>query len=178
MDRDTWRCVSCHGWDYLGKDGERGKAVPGLTAPSLGGLQNLPLDDIVARIRAPDHPFPIDQLPELTDQLLALFINRGQYSMSQFFDDEGRAVGDGELGQDVFDGACITCHQIDGRAFLRGELGDRSSLGWVVRNRPEQSLHKILNGAPATEMLALRFLSTWQIADLVAYVQTLDPQEE
>ena len=27
--RDTWRCVSCHGWDYRGREGERAAAVPG-----------------------------------------------------------------------------------------------------------------------------------------------------
>ncbi len=178
LARDTWRCVSCHGWDYLGKDGERGRTVAGLAAPSLGDLQNEPLKDVVARIRNQDHPFPIDKLPELTDQLLAMFITRGQHSVGQFFDEKGEALGDAELGQDIFEGACINCHQLDGRRFLRGEIGDRSSLGWIVRNRPEQSLHKILNGVPATEMLSLRFLSTWQITDLLAYVGTLDPQEE
>ncbi len=178
LARDTWRCVSCHGWDYRGKDGERGEAVPGLEAPSLGGLQNFDLDEIISRIRTDTHPFPADQLPDLGDRILAMFINRGQYSLSLFYNENGKPVGDAELGQDMFEGACITCHRLDGRRFLRGEMGDHSSLGWIVRNRPAQSVHKIMNGAPATEMLSLRFLSTWQIADLIAYIQTLDPLEE
>ena len=61
--------------------------------------------------------------------------------------------------------------------YLNGEKGDRSSLGWVARNRPEQALHKIMNGVPAAEMLSLRFLSDIQIADLLAYLQSLDPNE-
>ena len=47
-----------------------------------------------------------------------------------------------------------------------------------LNNRPEQSLHKILNGVPAAEMLSLHFMPDWQIADLLAYVVTLDmPQQ-
>ena len=49
---------------------------------------------------------------------------------------------------------------------------------WVSRTRPEQALHKVLNGVPAAEMLSLRFLSDEEIADLFAYLQTLDPEEQ
>ena len=87
-------------------------------------------------------------------------------------------LGDPEGGQAIFEGACINCHQIDGRRYLRGEHGDRSSLGWVVRNRPTQALHKIMNGVPGAEMLSLRFLSDAAIADLFAYLETLDPDEK
>lgn len=167
-DRDTWRCVSCHGWDYKGSAGERGAAVPGLKSPGLTALAGVDPERIIERIRTPSHPFPADQLPELAGELLAAFISAGQRKRSDF------TGGDPEAGKGIFEGACTNCHQIDGRRYLRGEPGDRSSLGWVVRNRPDQSLHKILNGVPAAEMLSLHFMPDWQIADLLAYVSTLD----
>ena len=167
--RDTWRCVSCHGWDYRGSAGERGSAIPGITAPDLTALQGEDPLRIVERIRAPDHPFPAADLPELGLDLLAAFLSGGQRKVGDY------AGGNPAYGQEIFEGACINCHQIDGLRFLRGEPGDKSSLGWLVRNRPEQSLHKIMNGVPAAEMLALQFMADRQIADLLAYLATLDP---
>ncbi len=166
--RDTWRCVSCHGWDYRGSDGERAAAVPGLKAPGLKHLYGTDPVRIIELMRAPDHPFPADKLPDLAAELLAAFLSGGQRDLADF------SGGDPASGQGIFEGACTNCHQIDGLRYLRGEKGDRSSLGWMIRNRPEQSLHKIMNGVPAAEMLSLQFMPDWQIADLLAYVATLD----
>lgn len=170
--QESWRCVTCHGWDYSGA------TIGDTRFPGLMGLSGLEADIIKQRMLAPDHPFPMRALPDLAIDLLALFISNGLYQRSDFIGDDNRPVGDAEFGRDIFEGACINCHALDGRMYLRGEIGDRSSLGWIARNRPEQALHKILNGVPGAEMLSLRFLSADQIADLFAYIQTLDPTEQ
>lgn len=169
--RDSWRCTTCHGWDYSGAE------IDGTRFPGLQALKGINPNVIAEKIRDPDHPFPASQLEELTITLLGVFISEGQYESGNFLDADGHAMGDPKAGQDIFEGACINCHQIDGKRYLNGERGDRSSLGWVIRNRPNQALHKILNGVPGAEMLSLRFLSDTQIADLFAYLQTLDPGE-
>jgi thiosulfate dehydrogenase len=171
-DESTWRCVTCHGWSYSGAE------VGGAIFPGLHNLAGADSASIADRIRDPEHPFPGDQIPDLALQVLSIFIREGLYDRADFLDPNGLARGDPELGRDIFEGACINCHQLDGRRYLQGEQGDRSSLGWVARNRPEQALHKILNGVPAAEMLSLRFLSNDAIADLLAYLQTLDPDEQ
>ncbi len=168
---ETWRCVTCHGWDY------RGAEVAGMTFPGLRNLAGAETDDVKKRLTDPAHPFPADRLSDTALDILAYFVAEGQYERSDYITESGVAVGNPEFGRDIFEGACISCHQLDGRRFLKGEKGDRSSLGWVSRNRPEQALHKILNGVPAAEMLSLRFLSEVRIADLIAYLQTLDPAE-
>jgi thiosulfate dehydrogenase len=170
--RATWRCATCHGWSYSGA------TVGGVTFPGLLNLAGQDADRIRERILNSAHPFPAKDIPDLALDLLSFFVREGLYDRADFLDDKGQAVGNPEFGRDVFEGACINCHQLDGRRFLRGERGDRSSLGWVVRNRPEQALHKILNGVPAAEMLSLRFLSREEIADLFAYLQVLDPNEK
>jgi cytochrome c553 len=170
--RETWRCVTCHGWDYSGVE------INGTRFPGLRDLVDSNPDLIKQRILAAEHPFPANELPDLSVDLLAIFISNGQYRRADFIDEAGNALGNPEFGRDVFEGACISCHQLDGRRFLRGERGDRSSLGWVARNRPTQALHKIVNGVPAAEMLSLRFLPDEQIADVLAYLQTLDPAEQ
>jgi thiosulfate dehydrogenase len=171
-DRATWRCATCHGWSYSGG------AVGGATYPGLRGLAGTDPEAIKERIIAPGHPFPAEVLPELGLDLLAFFIRDGFYDRADFIEETGRAVGNPEFGRDIFEGACISCHQLDGRAYLRGEHGDRSSLGWIARRRPEQALHKMINGVPAAEMLSLRFLSPDQIADLFAYLQAIDAAEQ
>jgi mono/diheme cytochrome c family protein len=173
-DYDTWRCVSCHGWDYSGAGGERAGVAPGAGAASLVPLKGADPSVIIEKIIAPSHPFPSDALPDLALFLLGAFISDGQYDRDRILDENGHARGDPEAGRAIFEGACINCHELDGRAFLQGEIGDPSSLGKIARDRPEQALHKIMNGVPLAEMLSLRFLSEEAIADLMAYVQTLD----
>jgi thiosulfate dehydrogenase len=169
--RDSWRCVSCHGWNYAGVQ------ISAVKFPGLQSLKGVGPFAIAEKIRDPKHPFPSDQVSEIALTLLGAFISEGQYETDWFFNAEGQAKGDHVAGQAIFEGACINCHQIDGRRYLKGERGDRSSLGWVIRNRPTQAVHKILNGVPGAEMLSLRFLADAQIADLLAYLQTLDPTE-
>lgn len=171
-DRDGFRCVTCHGWSYDGAE------LGGMRFPGLRALAGADPDAIRARIADPKHPFPAADIPDLALDLLAFFIREGLYDQRTYLDSTGVALGNPEFGRAIFEGACINCHQLDGRRYLRGEPGDRSSLGWVSRTRPEQALHKILNGVPAAEMLSLRFLSDEEIADLFAYLQTLDPEEQ
>ncbi|MYZ47409.1 hypothetical protein E4O86_06755 [Rhizobiales bacterium L72] len=175
--RQTWRCVTCHGWDYRGGEGETSRRIPGANFPSLRALDGENPADVAERIRDAHGLFLVGAVPDLAIDLLAGFLTGGQIDEADFFDERGRSLGEPEVGRDIFEGACINCHQLDGRRFLHGEHGDRSSLGWVVRNRPEQALHKIMNGVPGAEMLALRFMDYWQIADLLAYLQVLDPKE-
>jgi mono/diheme cytochrome c family protein len=172
MARETWRCATCHGWDYAGAE------VGGVSFPGVIDLAGTDAEAIKERILDPAHPFPASEIPDLALDLLAFFIRDGLYVRADFLDENGLAKGNLEFGRDIYEGACMNCHQLDGRRFLRGERGDRSSLGWVVRNRPEQALHKIINGVPAAEMLSLRFLTIEAIADLVAYLQVLDPAEQ
>jgi mono/diheme cytochrome c family protein len=169
-DRATWRCVTCHGWSYSGT-GIGGASV------NLRELAGVDADEVKLRILNPAHPFPTEAIPDLALDLLAFFIRDGLYDPANLLDEDGRAIGSAEAGQKVFEGACINCHQLDGRRFLKGERGDRSSLGWIARSRPEQALHKIINGVPAAEMLSLRFLPQDMIADLFAYLQTLDSEK-
>ncbi len=168
------RCVSCHGWDYKGKDGERGKLGSIDAFVSLKPLAGQDPKLIESRILGPPHDYPPEVMSEMTVALLSLFVSLGQVDQSLILDKQGRASGDPVRGRDIFEGACMNCHQPDGKAHLIGEYGDKSSLGWIARNRPEQALHKILYGVPSAEMLSMRFLLDRQIADLFAYLQTMD----
>ncbi|NNF79725.1 MAG: cytochrome c [Rhizobiales bacterium] len=126
---------------------------------------------------APGHKDNLRGLSEGQISTLARFISVGQLNFAAMVID-GKSVGAPLSGKDIFEGACISCHQADGKAYFQGEDGDRSSLGWVTNNRPSQALHKIINGVPSADMLSLRFLPQDRLADLLAYLQTLDDDAE
>ena len=174
---DSYRCPACHGWDYMGRDGHLGTAAADVPFRNLRDLAGEDPQKIAELINAAPHILPQGNMPGLAVEILALFISLGQYDRPSFLDGDNRAKGDPARGRNIFEGACMTCHRPDGRAILTGEKGDRSSLGWIARTRPEQALHKIINGVPGAEMLSVRFLGADQLADLLAYVQTLDPGE-
>lgn len=175
---ETWRCVSCHGWDYKGARSSRGTRAKNNVFKSLRSVAGIDPGIIKAKIRAPGHLYAKDRLPDLTLNMLAAFLSRGQYDRSIYLDEAGNARGDWKKGQAIYQGACINCHQENGRAYFPGERGAKPSLGWLARNRPAQALHKIRNGVPGAYMLALRFLEDRQIANLLAYLQRLDPTEK
>ncbi len=170
----TWRCVACHGWDYRGSEGERGRTTKSKVFKSLAGMAGADPAVIRDRFRVVHPKYDEALLGEQAAEILALFLSGGQYDRAQILNLDKTSKGVAAHGQPIFEGACANCHQLDGRAYLRGEKGDKSSLGWIARNRPEQVIHKIMNGFPATDMLAMRFLDHTHIADLLAYLQTLD----
>lgn len=177
-DADTWRCVSCHGWDYKGINGERATHGRHEAFKDLRHLVEIDPKSIADKIRSSHTSISDKATPDFVIEVLAIFISVGMYDRDAIIDDTNRISGDRDRGRDIFEGACMNCHQPDGRMSLRGEKGDRSSLGWIARNRPEQAVHKILNGVPGAEMLAVGFLEPHQIVNLLAYLQSLDPNEK
>lgn len=105
---------------------------------------------------------------------LALFVSQGQYDFALVMTPSGVAKGNALYGKDIYESACVGCHGPRGLEPIEGEAGDRSSLGWIARNRPQQTVHKIRNGSPKADMLSLRFLNLSSISDLLAYLQSID----
>ncbi len=174
---NTWRCVSCHGWDYGGKDGHLGEVSKSKMFFSLRPSAGKDASQLAAAMKAPGHAENLRGLADSQINVLARFISVGQFAFDELVVD-GKSAGDALPGKDIFEGACISCHQADGKAYFQGEDGDRSSLGWVANNRPAQALHKIINGVPSADMLSLRFLPHNRLADLLAYIQTLDDETD
>ncbi len=171
---NTWRCVSCHGWDYSGRDGHLARVGTLAAFTSLRAAAGKNPTALIETLKSPSHKPMIARLADGQVRALAIFVSLGQLNALKLFP-AGRSVGNAKSGKDIYEGACTTCHQPDGKAYIEGETGDRPALGWVALNRPAQTLHKITNGAPGTDMLSLRFLTDQSRADLLAYLQTLDP---
>ncbi len=172
---DSWRCVSCHGWDYDGAEKADGSAQQQQQFVSLRHLQGTdPFNMLELFTKAhPDQKalssggLPLD--------LLLLFLTVGQYNPENFKPEKSLSKQNLSRGRDIFEGVCMSCHDPNGKSGFQARPGIRSSLGWQARHQPRRMIHKIINGVPGESMLALRFMDEPAIADLVAYLKTLDP---
>ena len=172
--KTTWRCVSCHGWDYAGSDGHLGQVGPKFV--SMISAKGRDPEQIARFLRSGSHAAIAAPIPDEALHALSLFVCCGLHDIRNLIGPSGEAKGDPLRGKDIYDGVCNRCHQPDGKAPIYGEPGDVSSLGWIARQHPAQAAHKIRNGVPSADMVSLRFLDDERIGDLLAYLQTLDAQ--
>ncbi|RMF49384.1 MAG: hypothetical protein D6755_02445, partial [Anaerolineae bacterium] len=166
---DTWRCSTCHGWNYKGEFG----------FPGIWDAQNKSADEILAALTGqtnPDHDF--SQFLD-ADRLNALvtFIQQGQIDKSQYINADDTVNGDAEHGQQMFSAVCTRCHGTDGTEinFHEGTDEPPEYVGTVASGEIWEFFNKASFGQPGEAMPAgLNMGWTWQdIADLAAYAQTL-----
>lgn len=154
---DTWRCVSCHGWDYQGKNGVSG----------VRGRQKADPAAIVAVLKDANHAYA--ELLDDRDRLdLANFIASGQTDMPRLVDAARRLKPTQAAADKVFATVCSGCHGLDG-----DRLRQIAPLGDAARQRPFEVLHVALNGHPGGNMPALRTLGEDTVVRMLAYLQTL-----
>jgi len=160
----TWRCVTCHGWDYRGRGGVKG----------LDAMIGADPARVAAVVRGPDHGYTADMIADAPLQALALFVTRGQYDLAAHVDDRTRRIrGDVDRGRGLYQNACAICHDFDGRAWIYGEGEEQNTLAAIALSDPMQVLHKTLNGVPNADMPAMRAFDLQTVLDVLAYAQTL-----
>lgn len=157
------RCVECHGWDYKGQDG----ATP-TPAKGLARLDGGDPAAVVAALGDKNHNYTAVLEPE-DIEALAQFVARGQIDMTAFIDAKsGKIDGEPARGAVIYQTICAGCHGAD------GQLNDNMPpLGDFARANPHHAMHSMLNGHPGGAMPALRAIAATQLADTLAYIQTL-----
>lgn len=175
---DSWRCVSCHGWDYNGAakaDGSSQQQKQFVGLQHLQGIDPFNMLEMFTRAHPDQKALASGGLPL---DLLLLFLTVGQYDSTNFTPEKSLSQKSLSRGRDIFEGVCMSCHDPNGKSGFQATPGMRGSLGWQARNQPWRMIHKIINGVPGESMLALRFMDEPAIADLVAYLKTLDPDAD
>ncbi len=176
---DTWRCKSCHGWDYLGRDG---LLKSGAGATGIRGLQRMrgrPVEELIAILENNTHRYTDDLIPGHAKERLAVFVSQGQHSVVQHFTPNGEVKGNPAIGRNLFQTLCAACHGFEGKARKLGGSADPNYLGkpfyvgTKARNEPIEVLHKIRNGHPGAPMISLRGLPMQSAVDVLAYVRQL-----
>lgn len=178
---DTWRCISCHGWDYQGRDGayrpgsNQYTGFPGVyTAASKMDVEQLA--DILAGSLNEDHDFSafLDQTARMQ---LAAFLKNGLVDDAQYIDPRTFKVLGGVLtnGQALYDAECAKCHGEDGEKLMMRFEGMDAGLGTLSAVDPWRFLHKTRFGTPGTEMV-IGYTLGWTAQegrDVLLYAQTL-----
>jgi mono/diheme cytochrome c family protein len=169
-DADTWRCVTCHGWDLKGGSGPFGEAgVPGLESWRGGDPAA-----VVAVLRGPGHDYAASAIPDDAALALGRFITEGQADVAPLIEEASGVVrGDAEHGRRIFQNLCAICHGFDGRAWITGEGDGLATLGAIATANPWRAFHRVMNGQTAADMPALRPFGLGVVADVIAYLQTL-----
>ena len=175
----TWRCKECHGWDYRGVAGAYGSGSHRTGFAGVAEAASKTEEQIVATILE-GHGYAAVGLSEQDARDLARFINRGLIDTSTLIDANGKFTGSAEEGTSLFhdpivgEDSCTDCHGEDGLESPWDDPEFDDFPGLVARKNPWELIHKVRFGQPGTEMPAvLRHLSSDQLADLGAYLQTL-----
>jgi mono/diheme cytochrome c family protein len=166
--RSSWRCASCHGWDYQGADG---RAIGGEDLPPFKGIDRMAgadPEEITAVLVDETHGY--DRLLSVRDIAdLATFVSTGQIDMAPRIDPEsGHFEADGAAFEGHYHTVCATCHGADGRA-----VRTMSPLGRAVTSQPQHALHSVFNGHPGEDMPPLRAMGLDTAAGILAFAETL-----
>lgn len=171
----TWRCKSCHGWDYLGASGNYGSGPYFTGIPGVRGVIGRDPDAIVKIISDETHGYTDAMIPPEDKRRLALFLSQGQDTVADVIRPAGSVRGDADRGGPIFQNTCAACHGYDGRALGLGRDHDET-VGKIARTNPWEALHKIRNGQPGQNMISLRAFPIEVAADVLAYARTLPDQ--
>ncbi len=167
----TWRCVTCHGWDYAGSSGAT-VGVRGM--PSLFDFSGADPERVASVLRDEVHGYGPEMIPDSALRELAFFVTSGLIDMDGYIDpNTGVPSGDADKGREIYQNVCAACHNFSGDAAIYGEADDLRTLGAIADANPWQALHKIRNGQPGADMLAMRVFDDALVADVIAYIRTL-----
>jgi mono/diheme cytochrome c family protein len=177
---DTWRCVSCHGWDYKGADGAF-RSGPNYTGfPGIYDARAIEFSEFQALMDGsamPDHNFSA-YLNATDVASLGLFIQNGLIDDNEFIDPVSLKVlgGDLQQGNELYTSACASCHGDDGRQIKFRYEGQDINLGKLAVQDPWRFLHRTRFGTARAPEMVIGAKLGWQVEegrDVLLYAQTL-----
>jgi thiosulfate dehydrogenase len=172
----TWRCKSCHGWDFKGKDGKyaSGSYKTGITGVMSAATMHP--DDIHQIILDDTHKYTYDMIPAEVMTRLSKALAIGLYDTDDYIGENGSVKGDLRRGREIFQNVCASCHGYDGTALDWGEENDPAYVSTEANANPWEVIAKIRHGHPGVEMVSLIAFPMSDIASILKYVRTL-PQK-
>lgn len=169
----TWRCKSCHGWDFRGAAGKYASGSYKTGIKGVRGMAGADQAKIVAILRNKTHGYTPDMIPDDAAMRIAYFVSKGQYDITKWVSDKGVVKGKPERGKAVFQTVCAACHGFDGRALDWGDEKEPGFVGTEANANPWEVMAKIRHGHPGVEMIGLSAFPMKTAADVLAYTKTL-----
>ncbi|RPJ52182.1 MAG: cytochrome c [Chloroflexi bacterium] len=153
---DTWRCVSCHGWDYQGREGAYRYGSNYTGFPGVYQARGKGEEAVIAALQGAGntrHDFSA-YLDEKVLNDLATFITTAMIDDNEYIDPQTLAIkgGDSAHGKQLYEEACASCHGADGKKIVFRYEGRNAWLGTLATLDPWRYLHKTRFGTPGTEM--------------------------
>lgn len=177
--RVTWRCVSCHGWDYRGSNSQtQNYLFQGMQYPSLFSMMEKPADEILPWLNGennPDHDFS-PHLSERDLDDLSAFLSTGLMPPDFIASVDTNVVfGTLSVGETGYFNFCSSCHGQEGEKINFGTTQTPIFMGDLAFSNPWHVAHIIRFGHfSAMVPQAVEFgLSFSQQIDILAYTQTL-----
>ena len=169
---ETWRCVSCHGWDYLGDKGAYAKGDNYTGIKGIAGMIGAKPATVKSKLNEPTHGYK-DIFDDQAMDDVANFVTKGLVPMDRVIDrSTARAIATAQPSSPYFSTICVNCHGADGRM-----MDTIPPLGDAARADPWAALHKMLNGHPGDDMPALRAFEVSTTLSTLAYVQSLPSRD-
>ncbi len=176
---DTWRCVSCHGWDYQGKDGAYRAGANYTGFPGIYNARNNTPSDLSAAVLGksdPEHDFSA-YLSASDAAALASFIQDGVVDDNLYIDPVSLKVVGGDLvnGQAKYEEGCLSCHGADGQQIKFRYEGTDVTLGTLAVQDPWRFLHRTRFGTARAPEMTIGLSLGWTTQDgrdVLYYAQT------
>ena len=170
----TWRCKTCHGWDYKGVDGKYASGSYKSGIKGVTALHGSTPHNMIAILRNDAHRYTPDMLSDDNAVRIGMFISRGLHDTDAYIDREtGATDGVASRGARIFQNICASCHGFQGTKLDWGSDEEPAYVGTESNANPWEVLHKIRNGHPGHEMVAMRPFSLDVSVDILTYVRTL-----
>lgn len=169
----TWRCKSCHGWDYQGKDGAYASGSYKTGIKGINGMKDADPAKIIAVLNDKTHTLS-GKMEDEDFQDLAMFVSKGQLDTAKYIDSASKKPigGDGNRGAAIFNTVCARCHRKDGTRPKDMEKTLAKQMG-----NPWEVMHKIMNGHPGENMPSMRVFGPQVAVDVMTHILTL-PKEK
>lgn len=172
IETASWRCVSCHGWDY------KGRVVEGIEYPGLFSMVAESQEEVIAWLDGtnnPQHNFsrvmPDDALYDISAFLITQLIEPELIADLETY----QAGGIMTAGEDLYKQTCRTCHGADGARINFGTASTPVFMGDLAEDNPWLAAHTIRNGHPGIKTPTAKDLD-WSFSlqiDLITYLQGL-----
>lgn len=187
---DSWRCTTCHGWNYIGKDGDPSLITRGITNETLSFNEYKTRTALTALIRdskktvqAPDGS---TATTTITGHEFGSFLQAHEIdALVDFVLEVRKSVADGtpitlrekstasdQTNYTLPRGNCVNCHGSDGKA-------NNTNIVAAAKNNRFMFLHRVRFGAPGSAMMpsidGFQGLTDIEAVRLLRFIETKAP---
>jgi len=172
---ESWRCSTCHGWNYQGVMTYGGEVI---NFPGLENILNMDDGEISNWINGStniSHDFSQHLTIQSNDQLLAFFRDSRFQKWVSANEIEIIDTGNSSFGEDIYKNVCIECHGADGAKINIGSISKPIFLGDLMKLDQSRIIHHLEFGKTSHDNLSnlVGELGDADLIDLAKYLRAM-----